>query len=424
MLSKRSHSKLVHENARMQERMERWIAESIDKHRMPTGEVVVFHHGKVVCQHRNVLGLPKPKEDVTYVYRLYSMTKPVVCCAVMMLVEERKLQLHDPIHAVLGEAWKRENLRVVDHSQISPTAKPGSELPTIPCESDITLHHLLSHTSGLSHGLPEGVPHAVDLDYYYRGISGACTVLLSPGQPGFPSLDAFLARLSQAPLLFQPGQGWEYAYGFEVLGRIVELVAKQPLDVFLRERIFAPLGMKDTGFFLTKEQESRLCPLFTTTGGVLHAEPTHFPASYCCGSAGLYSTLHDYLQFAAMLANGGLLKPGGKRLLQPSTVDALFTNQLPGQTTCAEMAKYSSPAGGAGFTYCGAVVLDNTMGGQQISSLGELGWKGAGQTSFWIDREEELVVVFMTSVLLGADEDINATLHSLVYGALDRSKPI
>ncbi|KAH9254598.1 hypothetical protein BASA81_007355 [Batrachochytrium salamandrivorans] len=405
---------------RMQERMERWIAESIDKHRMPTGEVVVFHHGKVICQHRNVLGLPKPKEDMTYVYRLYSMTKPIVCCAVMMLVEERKLQLHDPIHTVLGEAWKRENLRVVDHSQAT-THKPGSELPTVPCEREITFHHLLSHTSGMSHGLSEGVPHVVDLDYYYRGISGGNTVLLSPGQSGFASLDDFLNRLSQAPLLFQPGEGWEYAYGFEVLGRVIELVAKQSLDLFLRERIFTPLNMKDTGFFLNKEQQTRLCPLFTTTGGMLHAEPTHFPANYCCGSAGLYSTLHDYLQFALMLANGGLVG-GTKRILQSSTVDVLFTNQLQGQT-CAEMARYSNPDGGTGFTYCGAVILDNTMGGQQIASVGELGWKGAGQTSFWIDKDEELVVVFMTSVLLGADDNINATLHSLVYGALDRTKP-
>jgi len=409
-------------NTLMQSRLQAWATDAIAQQKLPCVEILVWHKGKVICEHHD-RGIATIRSDAgELIYRLYSMTKPIVTCAAMSLYEEAKFQLDTPVWRILGDKWKKDNMKVVDLAESVKT----KSLVTVPCRSDITLGQLLTHTSGLSHGLTDPRQgNIVDGIYAAAGISGAECILLSPKETGLPSLQVFCDKLVECPLLFQPGTAWQYSYGLEVMGHAIELLTKKTLEEFVQERICGPLQMKDTTFFLSKDQELRLCPFYFAKDGMLLPEQTHFP-SYCSGSAGLFSTLRDYSVFCRAMLRGGL-GDNGQRILSPKTVEWMMQNHLHKngeESTIRELSILDQTLPfGFGFGF-GAAVAVNTSFDRLIVSKGEWSWAGAASTNFWVDPEEDIVVVFMTSVLESDREGfpLTSNLHSLVYGALDETK--
>jgi CubicO group peptidase (beta-lactamase class C family) len=399
-----------------------WMQDAINvQKKLPCVDLIVSQKGRVVCEYHNK-GVATTKGNGDMIYRMYSMTKPVVTIAAMILLEEGRFQLDQPVYKYLGDKWKKENMKVVDLAQTAAT----KSLVTVPCNSDITLDQLITHTSGLSHGLSDPRQgNVVDAYYADKKISGGECILLEPKETGLPNLQAFCDTIVACPLLYQPGEHWQYSYGLEVMGRIIEMISgSKDLNEFVQERICKKLGMCDTTFFLNQDQELRLCPFYFAKNGFLLPEPTHFP-SYCSGSAGLFSTMNDYHLLCRMLLRGGV-GDNGQRILSPRTVEWMMENHLRRDArpiAIKEMSIFDfNVPSGLGFGYGGAVFVDSGYP-HLLVSKGEYSWAGATSTNFWIDPEEEIVVVFMTSVFEDDKKNfpITAMLHSLVYGALDET---
>ncbi len=237
---------------------------------------------------------------------------------------------------------------------------------------EITIRDLLTHTSGLLSG----------------GLGAASANTIAP-RSETDSLASFIPKLAGVPLDFQPGTLWRYSgqAGFDVLSRIVEIVSGQTFDRFLKQRIFDPLGMKDTGFVLTPEQSSRLVTIYQSTPNGL--QPANRPASttYFSGAGGLMSSAEDYLQFAQMLLNGGELN--GKRLLGPRTIELMTANHTGDMVN----GQFGRPAHGMGFGLSVQVVQDPVAANLRVSK-GAYGWAGGTGVSFWIEPEEKIVSIY------------------------------
>lgn len=399
-----------------------WLDGQVAGKRLPFGEVVVLQHGKEVARHFNP---GATKNDSDSIYRIYSMTKPIVSLALMLLHEQGKVQLGEPVWKYLGEPWKKKNMCVVDDAQ----SKLQGKLVTMPCRSSITVHQLLTHTSGLSHGLsPPELGHPVDTYYAQHGLN-AGEVLMNASTK-FDSVQAFCDELAKAPLSFQPGQQWQYSWSVELIGRIVEVISQQTLEEFLAERVFSKLGMSDTSFFLAPSKQSRLSDMF------LPHNQTSFkpkkrpfvPLRYCSGSGGLYSTTNDYVKFCAMLANQGRAA-SGEAIVSPYTLSWITSNHLKHPLTgqpstvrelgVCEIAKDTSR--GVGFGLGVAVVDDNRFDGA-LAFPGEYYWSGAASTFFFVNPADKVAVVFVTQLLMPQPRDVplHAQLHAVVYGALTK----
>ena len=306
------------------------------------------------------------------IFRIMSMTKPVVGVAAMMLVEDGKLRLTDPVGRFIPEL---QNLKVtVPNSDgvivpavIASAPQPGR---IVDAARPITVRDLLTHTSGLMSG----------------GASAAMVsqVAIGPGEP----LSVVIPRLKNVPLDFQPGTRWAYSaqYGFDVLARVVEVASGMPFDRFTKERIFDPLGMKDT-FFYPAAGHARMASLYQSADSQLRkqADGAWVNGAYFSGGGGLFSTAEDYLQFAMMLMNGG--QHEGKRLLGVRSVELMATafapDELPGR-----------PAGeGYGL---GMRVVNDPAARTTFLSKGSFGWSGAYNTHFFIDPKEKIVAIYMT----------------------------
>ena len=306
------------------------------------------------------------------VFRIMSMTKPVVGVAAMMLVEEGTLRLTDPAGRFIPEL---QNLKVtVPNSEgvIAPAVIASAPQPgrIVDAARPITVRDLLTHTSGLMSG----------------GASAAMVsqVPIGPGEP----LSVVIPRLKNVPLDFQPGTRWAYSaqYGFDVLARVVEVASGMPFDRFTKQRIFDPLGMKDT-FFYPAAGHARMASLYQSADGQLRkqADGAWVNGAYFSGGGGLFSTAEDYLQFALMLMNGG--QHDGKRLLGARSVElmasAIAPDALPGR-----------PAGeGYGL---GVRVVNDPAARTTFLSKGSFGWSGAYNTHFFIDPKEKIVAIYMT----------------------------
>jgi CubicO group peptidase (beta-lactamase class C family) len=305
---------------------------------------------------------PMAKDSI---FRIMSMTKPITAVAVMMMEEEGKLKVTDPVSKFIPQFSRlKVTATPVGFSRTSPSV----DVPTVGAKREITIADLLTHTSGMSMGL--------DLEP-------------KPGE----TLASQMSRYSRLPLIFQPGTDWEYSgiAGPDVLARIVELVSRENYERFLHDRIFEPLGMKDTSHFPTDAQRPRMVSLYTKTaaGFAPSDNPDWFSSrTYFSGSAGLVSTAEDYLQFAQMLCNGGELN--GKRFLKPETVRRISTNYV------GEMfsGKLGFPKRGLGFGYLVAIVQDTHAAGWQIPD-GSFGWLGAYGSQVWINPQEQLVTILM-----------------------------
>jgi CubicO group peptidase (beta-lactamase class C family) len=306
------------------------------------------------------------------IFRIASMTKPVVGVAILMMIEEGKVRLSDPVSRFIPE-FKELKVAVAQPGQGQAGGRGAAPEPrfyTVPAEREITIRDLLTHTSGLVSG----------------GISAseAAKIQRKPGD----TLADYLPRLGQVPLAFQPGSRWTYSpgAGFDTLGRVVEIVSGQNLDQFLRQRIFEPLGMKDTFFNISDAQRSRAATMYQRTTNGLQKSPNQPGASttYFSGGGGLSSTADDYAKFAQMLVNGGQLN--GKRLLSPRTVELMGSpyapDTLPGR------------ARGEGWGLSVRVITD-AVARNTLLSNGSFGWQGAFGTHFWVDPKEKLVGLLM-----------------------------
>jgi CubicO group peptidase (beta-lactamase class C family) len=285
---------------------------------------------------------------------------------------------------------------------------------TGPLSSPLTVHHVLTHTSGLTYGFQFN--HPVDELYRRNGLGEFGTV------PDY-DLDEAMRRLASLPLQFEPGTAWNYSMSTDVCGALVERMSGQRLDDFLRTRIFEPLGMVDTAFHAPESAVDRCSVLyFFSAGGRMRkaasAAAMTRPQAFLSGGGGLVGTTDDYLRFCEMLRRGGELD--GVRLLSPRTVRFMTANHLPGGRTLNEMGQRTfaeSAMEGTGFGL-GFSVLVDPVANQSLGSAGLYAWGGAASTAFWVDPVDDIVVVFMTQLLPSNTYPLRRHLQAGVYQAL------
>lgn len=389
------------------ERIDRFLQEKyVGPSRFPCAQFVLARGGEVV--HQTLLGQQDPERGVPIaedtVFRIYSMTKPVTSVALMSLVEEGLIALDDPVHRYIPD-WK-------DLGVFSAGVNPV--FATTPPERPMQVVDLLRHTSGLTYGFQ----NRTNVDAAYRKLK------LSEAH-GDDDLEGMIGRLSRLPLEFSPGEAWNYSVSTDVVGYLVQVVAGKPLDQVLRERIFEPLKMTDTGFHVRDDQRSRFAACYEAVlGGGMKLQddpqksPYLAPPKLLSGGGGLIGTAADYLRFANMLLNRGELD--GARILAPKTVDLMASNHLPGGADLTELSRSlfsESTNAGVGFGLGFAVVFDPP---QTLvpCSLGEFYWGGAASTAFWVDPLEDVTAVFMTQLLPSSTYPVRRELRTLVYSAL------
>lgn len=341
---------------------------------------LVARHGKVAhleCHGMMDIEAEKPMQPDA-IFRIYSMTKPVACFALMMLIEEGHIALNDPVTKFIPEF---ERQKVFARST-------GTGLELLDVEREMTIWHLLTHTSGLLYD-PDG---QTPLEVMYReaGMFDSLHVLQV-------SLQDMLKILAGLPLAFQPGSEFRYSVAHDVIGYLVSHVSDLPFDTFLKERIFRPLGMVDTGFYVPSEKLDRFAAMYSPPGDdgirLVDAPVTsQFSRPDCApsGGVGLVSTTSDYLRFAQMVLNNGELE--GVRLLRRETVQMMTANQLPDEL----VPIFSWPGMGYGLGFGVHVGPDRT---RDLGSKGTFLWFGHAGTNFWVDPKEELIGLIMPQAL-------------------------
>jgi CubicO group peptidase (beta-lactamase class C family) len=352
------------------------MREHVQTGRLAGASGLIARNGKVVF--RETWGDYKPDTIV----RMYSMTKAITGVAAMMLYEEGRFSLNDPLSKYLPEF---ANMRVGRES-FDATGK--RTYYTVPAERPITVRDLFRHTSGLDYAGPK----EENGDVAYKKLE------MVGGAPLVPfDLAEAVKRLATAPLNDQPGTTFRYGYSIDVLGRLVEVLSGKTLDQFFEERIFRPLGMQDSAFFVPEDKWKRLAVLYTAKkGGGIEVSTASAQDSYkkkpalLLGGAGMVSTLDDYARFCMMLVNGGQLD--GVRLLSRKTVELMASDHL------GDRARTGVIPEGYGFGLTFAVNLGPGKAGA-VGSEGEFNWAGAAGTSFWIDPKEHMIGVFLINVL-------------------------
>ena len=343
------------------------------------------------------------REDA--IFRIYSMTKPITTVAAMMLYEKGLFQLNDPVHDYIPEF---RNLRVYEQGTHPDYLTSRPQRP-------MRIKDLLMHTSGLTYGFVRR--SNVDHGYRKMGLGAA---------HGAHDLAGFVAALAELPLEFSPGTAWNYGVSTDVLGYLVEVVSGRPFAEFLQEEIFAPLDMKDTGFFVPPGKAERLPGCYelqadgsTRLTDAVPTTPYMVPPKFTSGGGGLVSTTADYFRFSEMLRQGGAL--GSVRLLSPRTIDLMTINHLPEDQDLTQFAAGGSfsetPYEGVGFGLGFSIHLGSARTSNN-GSFGEFAWGGMASTAFWIDPAEELVVVFMTQLIPSGAYNFRAELRSQIYAAL------
>jgi CubicO group peptidase (beta-lactamase class C family) len=375
------------------------VQADIDAGRIPGAAMLIAHKGETVFE--TALGMQDPQAGVPLaidsIFRIYSMTKPIVSVGVMMLVEEGKLLISDPVSKYLPEL---RDLKV-GVEQAGADGKPALSL--VPAAREMAVQDLLRHTSGLTYGIfGESL---VKSEYRKAGVE----------KIGITN-NEFLNRLATVPLAYQPGTTWEYSRSTDVLGILIERLSGLALDVFLDQRILQPLKMADSGFWVPREQQHRIAEAFVTdpdTGQPIKLLNVRAKPSFLSGGGGMVSTVHDYLRFAMMLRGGGEL--GGVRLLSRKTVQFMTSDHLaciPGATASPTFL----PGPGYGFGL-GFAVRTSAGAAFTPGSVGDFNWSGLGGTYFWIDPAEDLIAIWM----MQAPEQrahYRQLYRNLVYGAI------
>ncbi|MGX7707523.1 serine hydrolase domain-containing protein [Methylobacterium sp. Gmos1] len=389
------------------ERLDRivpWMRGYVEAGKLPGLSVTVARRGQVVFSRQEGLrdlarGLPMEHDTIV---RIYSMTKPLTSTAILMLYEEGRFQLDDPITRFLPEF---RNMRVLAGGS---RAKPE----TVPAERDITFRDLLTHTSGLTYGFMDAT--LVDRMYRDEGIDF---------QTAETSLAEVVGKAASLPLLAQPGAEWNYSIATDVLGHLVAVISGVPFDDFLRERIIRPLGMVDTDFHVPADKLARFASNYALAeGGRLtliddaregrYAKPRAVPS----GGGGLVSTASDFARFCRFILGRGALD--GVRLLGSKTVDLMTANHLRGDLADMGQPRFSeSSYSGIGFGLGFSVMLDPAKA-QILGTPGEVAWGGAASTAFWIDPAEDLFVILLTQLMPSSTWPIRRELRVLTYAAI------
>lgn len=388
----------------MQEYVDRGVVRGIS--------TIVARRGQVV--HRSLHGHQDaeagvPMADDT-IFRVYSMTKPIVSTALMLLHEEGRFQLEQPVAAFLP-SFAEQKVMEADGSMVD-AVRPFS------------IGDALGHTSGLTYDFM--------LDNPVAGLYREARVMNDASRP----LDELIETIASLPLAFQPGERWHYSVGIDVAARLIEVIADQPLGDFLAQRIFEPLGMSDTAFGVPDDKAHRLSAMYglpDLVGNGYHAGnlveaalagfneridvdetyPTSTPETFVRGGLGLFSTIDDYYRFAQMLANGGVLD--GARVVGRKTLELMHTNRVPAHLLPFEIMGMPSPGLGFGL---GSRVMVDVGASQGPGSTGEFGWAGAAKTYYWVDPTEDLVGLFMAQYMTGPELP-DRTFRSVVYQAIE-----
>jgi CubicO group peptidase (beta-lactamase class C family) len=363
------------------ERLKR-VGEAVQRH-IAAGNVagavtLVARRGKIAHFEANgVMDVdtkkPMAKDNL---FRLASMSKPITGVAVMMLVEEGKIRLNDPVSRFIPEFAELNKVAVPRPGAPGPPqGRQGGAPPqydVVSANRQITIADLLKHGSGLVSG----------------GLGAADAARLAPRTPT-DTLATYIPKLAAVPLDFQPGTLWRYSgsAGFDLLSRVVEVVSGQPYDKFLQDRLLGPLGMPDTGFFAPASKASRVVTMSESTPNGLRAVARTDSTVYFSGAGGMMSTAEDYLQFAQMMLNGGELN--GRRYLSPQTM-ALMTSNHTGEMVNGQFGR---PPRGMGFGLSMQVVMDPIAADLRVSK-GAFGWAGGTGVSFWVEPAEQLVSIY------------------------------
>ena len=384
------------------ERLSAFMEAYVEEGKLPGSVVLIARRGQVAYleafgERDREAGAPL-REDA--IFRIASQTKALVSVGVMVLQEEGRLLLSDPVGAYLPEFGE---------TTVAVPKEEGGGYETVAAERPITIRDLLTHTAGIGYG--GGV--AGDR-WETAGITG--WYFADRDEP----VGATVARMAALPFEAQPGEAWVYGYATDVLGALIERVSGEPLDAFLRSRILAPLEMEDTHFYLPESKRDRLAVVYSVSeagglerapdGGGMVGQGAYVdgPRTSYSGGAGLLSTATDYARFLQMLLGGGEL--GGTRILSPKTVELMTVDHI------GDLAPEFFGAG-LGFGLGFYVVED--LGARGVpGSVGEFGWGGAYHSVYWVDPEEELVVVYLTQVIPSTGLDDHGMLRALVYQAL------
>ncbi|WP_230769981.1 serine hydrolase domain-containing protein [Sphingomonas sp. Leaf4] len=384
-------------------RLDRVLQAYVDQGRIAGAVVQIQRDGRTI--HSKAVGWrDKEARDAMRtdsLFRIASQTKALTSVAVMMLMEEGKLVLSDPVGKYLPE-WKATTVAV---------AKAGGGYDVVPAKRPITIRDLLTHTAGISYGAGPAEKAWRD-----AGIFG--WYFADRDEP----VATVVARMAALPMAEQPGEKFVYGYNTDILGVLVEKLSGQTLEQFLRERLIDPLGMKDTGFYVPPAKANRLTTVYAADpngvrrvpdpgawqgGG--HVGQGHYlrgPRVAFSGGAGLVSTAPDYARFLEMLRRGGELD--GRRYLGRKTVELMVADQL------GDIPYQPGMGFGLGFS----IRTDLGKAGQP-GSVGDYGWGGAYHSTYWVDPHERLTVVYMTQLLPAGDIDDHAKLRALVYQALN-----
>ncbi len=339
------------------------------------------------------------REDT--IFRIASQSKALTSVAIMMLMEEGKLLLNDPVSKFLPE-WKETTVAV---------PRDGGGYDVVPAKRAITIRDLLTHTAGISYGYGPGEDR-----WREAGITG--WYFADRDEP----VSAVVARMPALPMQAQPGEQFVYGYNTDILGVVVEKISGQTLDAFLRERLIEPLGMKDTSFYLPRGKADRLAVVYADEEQGISRAPDAADASerpygqghyldgpriaYSAG-AGLLSTAADYSRFLEMMRRGGELD--GRRYLSPKTVELMTVNHLP------DAVDYTP---GMGFGLGFAIREDLGLAGEP-GSEGEFEWGGAYHSTYWVDPKERMTVSYMVQLIPSGDNDLQGKLRALVYQAME-----
>ena len=350
----------------------------------------IVHFEQVGCQDREG-GTPMAPDTI---FRIYSMTKPIICTALMILHEEGRFQLFDPVAKFL-RAFGKVRVLNAEQAKEDELVRP------------MTIKDLFTHMSGLTYNFLEDSP--VGGMYLAAGLMSDST----------KTLEAVVSEMAGFPLAYQPGSRWHYSLSIDVLAHLIEILAGQPLQDFLRERLLDPLGMSDTAFAVPAGKQHRLSAMYGHPDITTHTfsqivaawqagqnerrdvEKT-YPASgapnFARGGHGLFSTASDYMRFAQMLLNGGQLD--GTRILGRKTLELMHSNHLPAALLPYQIGPI--PMSGYGFGL-GSRVLLNVAESAVTGSSGEFGWAGAAKTYFWVDPQEEVVGILMSQYMMSFD---------------------
>ena len=396
------------------ERITRWVEDDyVGPGKIAGCQVLVARSGETVYQ--RTFGFmdrerARPWTQDTLV-RIYSMTKPIVSVALMMLWERGLFELDEPVMRILPE-WADQRVWVSGEGDAMVTKAPASP---------VTFRQILSHTAGLTYGtLLETVGvsaarHPVDEAY------AQLKVRRDPAE----DLDAFVAKLGRAPLRYDPGSRWMYSLATDVAGALIERLSGQSLDKFLRQEIFEPLGMGDTAFHVDSSKADRFAACYarrSDTVLALQDDPLTSPflpaPTFLSGGGGLVSTMSDYHRFCEMLRGGGRLDRA--RVGGPRTIAMMARNHLPGAAFLANIALdgfSETTPDGVGFGLGFAVTVDGLAAGSP--SEGDYSWGGAASTFFWVDPQENLICILLAQLLPSSSHNMRGQLKKLVYAAFE-----